>query len=96
MACVKYALVYEKDGKFFGSETGIPDVEKDTDLNIDREYLESFKLVYATKTEIKGSVTGIPTEDDVVIYSATTEEETSEEDNNSVAEEEEDITEDIE
>lgn len=105
MAFVKYALVYERDGKFFGSKSGIPDTEADVDLNITREHLESFKLVYATKTEIKGSVTGIPAIDDEVIYSAVEEEveedtsdeevteETKDEEDNIVVEEEEDTTE---
>jgi hypothetical protein len=76
MTCTNYALVYEKDGKFFGSTTGIP-TENDTDLKITREQVEGYKLVYATKTEIRGSMTGIPSEDDTVIYAIkeTTEEE---------------------
>ena len=75
MTCTNYALVYEKDGKFFGSITGIP-TENDTDLKITREQVEGYKLVYATKTEIRGSMTGIPSEDDAVIYAV---EETAEE-----------------
>ena len=67
MTCTNYALVYEKDGKFFGSITGIP-TENDTDLKITREQVEGYKLVYATKTEIRGSMTGIPADSDDVIY----------------------------
>ena len=40
MTCTKYALVYEKDGKFFGSVSGIPS-DNDTDLKITREQIES-------------------------------------------------------
>lgn len=67
MTCTNYALVYEKDGKFFGSTTGIP-TENDTDLKITREQVEGYKLVYATKTEIRGSMTGIPADSDDIIY----------------------------
>lgn len=67
MTFTNYALVYEKDGKFFGSKKTIPTTE-DTDLNITREQVEGYKLVYATKTEIRGSMTGIPSEDDTIIY----------------------------
>ena len=78
MTCTNYALVYEKDGKFFGSITGIP-TENDTDLKITREQVEGYKLVYATKTEIRGSMTGIPSEDDTIIYPVTEEVEETEE-----------------
>ena len=77
MTCTNYALVYEKDGKFFGSTTGIP-TENDTDLKITREQVEGYKLVYATKTEIRGSMTGIPADSDDIIYLVA--EETEEED----------------
>ena len=73
MTCTNYALVYEKDGKFFGSTTGIP-TENDTDLKITREQVEGYKLVYATKTEIRGSMTGIPSAEDDVIYPVVEEE----------------------
>ena len=73
MTCTNYALVYEKDGKFFGSTTGIP-TEDDTDLKITREQIEGYKLVYATKTEIRGSMTGIPSAEDDVIYPVAEEE----------------------
>lgn len=78
MTCTNYALVYEKDGKFFGSITGIP-TENDTDLKITREQVEGYKLVYATKTEIRGSMTGIPSENDTIIYPVTEEVEETEE-----------------
>ncbi len=95
MAFVKYALVYEKEGKFYGSISGIPNTAEDTDLKITREQLKSYKLVYATKTEIKGSVTGIPAEDDDIIYSASTDEPAvvAEEDENPIVEETEEIEE---
>ena len=73
MTCTNYALVYEKDGKFFGSTTRIP-TENDTDLKITREQVEGYKLVYATKTEIRGSMTGIPSAEDDVIYPVAEEE----------------------
>lgn len=92
MTCTNYALVYEKDGKFFGSTTGIP-TENDTDLKITREQVEGYKLVYATKTEIRGSITGIPSEDDIVIYPVA--EETEETEETQEVEENTDVTEPV-
>jgi hypothetical protein len=60
-------LIYEKDGKFFKSESGIP--EKDgVEIGLTREQVEGYALVYAKDGEIRASETGIPAEDDVVLY----------------------------
>jgi hypothetical protein len=60
-------LIYEKDGKFFKSESGIP--EKDgVEVGLTREQVEGYALVYAKDGEIRASETGIPAEDDVVLY----------------------------
>lgn len=63
-----YELIYEKDGKFFGSATRVP-TENDTELSITREEIEGYKLVYAKGNAILGSTTGIPSEDDTVLVS---------------------------
>jgi hypothetical protein len=60
-------LIYEKDDKFFKSESGIP--EKDgVEIGLTREQVEGYALVYAKNGEIKASATGIPAEDDVILY----------------------------
>lgn len=60
-------LIYEKDGKFFKSESGIP--EKDgVEIGLTREQVEGYALVYAKDGEIRASETGIPAEDDAVLY----------------------------
>ena len=60
-------LIYEKDGKFFKSESGIP--KKDgVEIGLTREQVEGYALVYAKDGEIRASETGIPAEDDVVLY----------------------------
>ena len=69
MSFTNYELVYEKDGKFYGSETRVP-TDNDVDLGITRKQVEGYKLVYVSGTKILGSMTGIPAETDTVIYSA--------------------------
>jgi len=72
-----YELIYEKDGKFFGSETRVP-TDTDTELSITREEIEGYKLVYVKDDAILGSTTGIPAEGDTVLVSVNeTEEEIS-------------------
>ncbi len=71
-------LIYEKDGKFFKSESGIP--EKDgVEIGITREQIEGYALVYAKDGEIRASENGIPADDDVVLYPVAEEEVTEEE-----------------
>jgi len=68
-------LIYEKDGKFFKSESGIP--EKDgVEVGLTREQVEGYALVYEADGEIRASETGIPAEDDIVLYPVATEETT--------------------
>ena len=68
-------LIYEKDGKFFKSESGIP--EKDgVEVGLTREQVEGYALVYEADGEIRASETGIPAEDDTVLYPVATEENT--------------------
>ena len=91
-------LIYEKDGKFFKSESGIP--EKDgVEIGLTREQVEGYALVYAKDGKIRASETGIPAEGDAVLYPVETEEE-PEQDNtvtptNVAAEEEEEIIEEV-
>ena len=60
-------LIYEKDGKFYRSESGIP--EKDgIEVGLTREQVEGYALVYAKDGIIRASVSGIPSEDDVILY----------------------------
>ena len=63
-----YKLIYEKDGKFFGSGTRVP-TETDTELSITRKEIEGYKLVYVKDDAILGSTTGIPAEGDTVLVS---------------------------
>jgi hypothetical protein len=72
MTFTNYALVYEKDGRFFGSMTNVPTAE-DTDLKLTRRQVEGYKLVYATNNEIRGSMSGIPSETDTIIWPVATE-----------------------
>lgn len=72
MTFTNYALVYEKDGRFFGSMTNVPTAE-DTDLKLTRKQVEGYKLVYAANNEIRGSMSGIPSETDTIIWPVATE-----------------------
>lgn len=68
-------LIYEKDGKFFKSESGIP--EKDgVEVGLTREQVEGYALVYEADGEIRASETGIPADGDIVLYPVATEETT--------------------
>ena len=62
-------LIYEKDGKFFKSESGIP--EKDgVEVGLTREQVEGYALVYEADGKIRASETDIPAEGDTVLYPA--------------------------
>jgi hypothetical protein len=59
-----YKLIYEKDGKFYGSKTGVP-AKDDHEFAITREEIESYGLVYSVKGEVKYSTDALPSADDV-------------------------------
>ena len=70
---MNYKLIYEKDGKFYGSETGIP-ATGDHEFSITRAELESYGLVYSVNGQVMLSVDKLPSEDDIVAGAATEEE----------------------
>ena len=108
-----YELIYEKNGKFYGCAERYPNPDgkygedtKDVELSVTREDLEGqgYKLVYVKGDALKGSTTGIPSDEDHVIVSVaeTTAEETPAEDDTepevdepAANEGEEDITGDV-
>jgi hypothetical protein len=59
-----YKLIYEKDGKFYGSKTGVP-AKDDHEFAITREEIESYGLVYSVKGEVKYSTDALPSADDI-------------------------------
>lgn len=67
---MNYKLIYEKDGKFYGSETGIP-AAGDHEFSITRAELESYGLVYSVNGQVMLSVDKLPSEDDIVAGAAT-------------------------
>lgn len=67
---MNYKLIYEKDGKFYGSETGIP-ATGDHEFSITRAELESYGLVYSVNGQVMLSVDKLPSEDDIVAGAAT-------------------------
>ena len=72
---MNYKLIYEKDGKFYGSETGIP-ATGDHEFSITRAELESYGLVYSVNGQVMLSVDKLPSEDDIVAGAASAETET--------------------
>jgi hypothetical protein len=65
-----YELIYEKNGKFYGSNVRIP-TEADTELSVTRKDLEGqgYKLVYVKNDALLGAKGRVPAEDDTVIVS---------------------------